>query len=153
MPRPISRQIFGSCVDLPEPVSPQTITTWWSRMARAISSRRAETGSSASKLHGRHALPPGLAAGDRTPQSLQAAAAAAPAGLPSPAAARIDRSVLRSRCRSAVIAWAILRFELVPIRHGEQAVIGFIVLRRERTEAGNCVVSGKSFLARRPAPS
>ena len=38
--RPSSRQIFGSCVVLPEPVSPATITTWLSRMARAISSRR-----------------------------------------------------------------------------------------------------------------
>ncbi len=45
--RPSSRQIFGSCVVLPEPVAPATITTWWSRMARAISSRCPETGSSA----------------------------------------------------------------------------------------------------------
>ena len=37
--------IFGSCVVLPEPVSPQTITTWCSAMALAISSRRADTGS------------------------------------------------------------------------------------------------------------
>ncbi len=45
-PRPSSRQIFGSCVVLPEPVSPHTITTWCSRIARAISSRRATTGRS-----------------------------------------------------------------------------------------------------------
>ncbi len=44
-PRPSSRQILGSWVVLPEPVSPATITTWWSRMAAAISSRRCETGS------------------------------------------------------------------------------------------------------------
>jgi hypothetical protein len=37
--------ILGSCVVLPEPVSPQTMTTWCAAMARAISSRRAETGS------------------------------------------------------------------------------------------------------------
>ena len=37
-PRPSSRQIFGIWVVLPEPVSPATITTWWSRMAAAISS-------------------------------------------------------------------------------------------------------------------
>ena len=49
-PRPISRQIFGNWVDLPEPVSPQTITTWWSRMAAAMSSRRAEIGRSGSKV-------------------------------------------------------------------------------------------------------
>ena len=48
-PRPISRQIFGNWVDLPDPVSPQTITTWWSRMAAAMSSRRAEIGRSGSK--------------------------------------------------------------------------------------------------------
>ena len=46
-PRPSSRQIFGSWVVLPEPVSPATITTWWSRMAAAISSLRWLTGSSA----------------------------------------------------------------------------------------------------------
>ena len=44
--RPSSRQIFGSCVVLPDPVAPATITTWWSRMAAAISSRAALTGSS-----------------------------------------------------------------------------------------------------------
>ena len=32
-PRPSSRQIFGSCVVLPEPVSPQRTTTWFSAMA------------------------------------------------------------------------------------------------------------------------
>ncbi|WP_382325121.1 hypothetical protein ACFJI0_11880 [Hydrogenophaga sp. UC242_53] len=36
--------ILGSCVVLPEPVSPQTMTTWWSRIAASISWRRAETG-------------------------------------------------------------------------------------------------------------
>ncbi len=46
MPRPSSRRIFGIWVVLPEPVSPETITTWFSAMARAISARRAETGSS-----------------------------------------------------------------------------------------------------------
>src|SRR5665647_3728428 len=35
-PRPSSRQILGSCVVLPEPVSPATMTTWWSRIAAAI---------------------------------------------------------------------------------------------------------------------
>ena len=44
--RPSSRQIFGSWVVLPDPVAPATITTWLSRMARAISSRAALTGSS-----------------------------------------------------------------------------------------------------------
>ena len=29
--RPSSRQIFGSCVVLPDPVSPATMTTWFSR--------------------------------------------------------------------------------------------------------------------------
>ncbi|WP_377152845.1 hypothetical protein ACFJIX_16580 [Roseateles sp. UC29_93] len=37
--------ILGNCVVLPEPVSPQTITTWCSASARMISSRRPETGS------------------------------------------------------------------------------------------------------------
>ena len=45
-PRPSSRQIFGSWVVLPEPVSPATTTTWWSRIAASRSSRRALTGSS-----------------------------------------------------------------------------------------------------------
>ncbi len=43
---PEFEQIFGSCVVLPEPVSPQTITTWCSPIARAMSARRALTGSS-----------------------------------------------------------------------------------------------------------
>ena len=46
MPRPSSRQILGSWVVLPLPVSPATMTTWCSLMAAAISSRRALTGSS-----------------------------------------------------------------------------------------------------------
>ena len=45
-PRPSSRQILGIWVVLPEPVSPATITTWWSRMAAAMSSRLVLTGSS-----------------------------------------------------------------------------------------------------------
>ena len=45
-PRPSSRQILGSWVVFPEPVSPAMITTWWSRMAAAISSLRWLTGSS-----------------------------------------------------------------------------------------------------------
>jgi hypothetical protein len=44
-PRPSSSMIFGSCVVFPEPVSPATMTTWWSRIAAEISARRAETGS------------------------------------------------------------------------------------------------------------
>ena len=44
-PRPSSRQILGSWVVFPEPVSPATITTWWSRIAAAMSARRALIGS------------------------------------------------------------------------------------------------------------
>ncbi len=44
-PRPSSSTILGNCVVLPEPVSPQTMTTWCSRKACAMSSRRLETGS------------------------------------------------------------------------------------------------------------
>src|SRR3954464_2764078 len=40
-PRPRSRQIFGSWVVLPEPVSPATTTTWWSRMVASRAWRRA----------------------------------------------------------------------------------------------------------------
>ena len=39
-PRPSASAILGSWVVLPEPVSPATITTWWSRIAAAMSSRR-----------------------------------------------------------------------------------------------------------------
>src|SRR5690349_1889251 len=45
-PRPAARQIFGSCVVLPEPVSPDTMTTGWSRIICAISPARCEIGSS-----------------------------------------------------------------------------------------------------------
>ena len=44
--RPSSRQILGSCVVLPEPVSPATMTTWLVRDRAAISPRIALTGSS-----------------------------------------------------------------------------------------------------------
>src|SRR4051794_15669266 len=44
--RPSSRHSFGSCVVLPDPVSPATTTTWWSRIALSRSSRRALIGSS-----------------------------------------------------------------------------------------------------------
>ncbi len=50
LPRPSSRQILGSWVVFPDPVSPATITTWWSRIAAAMSSRRCETGSSGGKV-------------------------------------------------------------------------------------------------------
>ena len=42
--RPASMQIFGSCVVLPEPVSPATITTWLSRISAAIRSASAAIG-------------------------------------------------------------------------------------------------------------
>jgi hypothetical protein len=44
-PRPIAIQIFGSCVVLPEPVSPATITTWCAAIAFAMSATAAEIGS------------------------------------------------------------------------------------------------------------
>ena len=46
---PASRQIFGSWVVLPDPVSPATTTTWWSRMRDAILGASAEIGSAGSK--------------------------------------------------------------------------------------------------------
>src|SRR5436190_15033834 len=49
LPRPISSIILGNCVVLPEPVSPQTMATAWSRTARWISSRRWLIGSASSK--------------------------------------------------------------------------------------------------------
>src|SRR6218665_3684796 len=51
-PRPRARAILGSCVVLPEPVSPQTMMTWCSDRACAMSSRRLETGSDSGKLMG-----------------------------------------------------------------------------------------------------
>ena len=57
------RQILGNCVDLPEPVSPQTITTWCSRMAAAISSaarRRAARRRSGSPARRGAARPTGV---------------------------------------------------------------------------------------------
>ncbi len=45
-PRPSSRQILGNCVVLPEPVSPQTTTTWCFSTSSLMSSLSWETGSS-----------------------------------------------------------------------------------------------------------
>src|ERR1700760_294792 len=50
-PRPSSRQYCGSCVLLPEPVSPATMSTCRSLSARWISSRRAVIGRSGSYLN------------------------------------------------------------------------------------------------------
>src|SRR6185503_15574959 len=47
--RPISSRILGSCVVLPDPVSPHTITTGCFSTAARISSRRALIGSAGSK--------------------------------------------------------------------------------------------------------
>ena len=61
---PADSAIFGSCVVLPEPVSPQTMTTWLRAHARAaISSRRAETGSDSGKSNRRHRVRNGRRAG------------------------------------------------------------------------------------------
>src|SRR5258706_9557987 len=54
LPRPISSSIFGSWVVLPEPVSPQTITTGCAATAAQISSRRALIGSAGSKRMREH---------------------------------------------------------------------------------------------------
>src|SRR5882757_852445 len=51
MPRPSSRQYCGNCVLLPEPVSPATMSTWFSRSACMMASRRAEMGRSGSCLN------------------------------------------------------------------------------------------------------
>jgi hypothetical protein len=48
MPRPASRQNFGSWVLLPDPVSPATIITGWVMSIRWMSSRRSHTGSAGS---------------------------------------------------------------------------------------------------------
>ncbi|EXI65317.1 MAG: hypothetical protein AW07_04717 [Candidatus Accumulibacter sp. SK-11] len=67
VPRPSSRQIFGICVVLPEPVSPQTITTGCFAISAAISSRRVLTGrSSANSGRGRRARRAATAARERS---------------------------------------------------------------------------------------
>ncbi len=50
LPRPSASAILGSCVVLPEPVSPQTMTTWCFCSASMISSRRADTGRDSGKV-------------------------------------------------------------------------------------------------------
>ena len=57
LPRPSESAILGNCVVLPEPVSPQTMMTWCRASARAISSRRPETGKdSGNEIAGNAAL-------------------------------------------------------------------------------------------------
>ncbi len=63
--RPSASASLGNCVVLPEPVSPQTMTTWLPDSACAISSRRAETGSDSGKVIGGRA---GVAAGGSVPR-------------------------------------------------------------------------------------
>src|SRR5262245_35583063 len=52
-PRPASRPNLGSCVLLPDPVSPATTITWWSRIAAIRSSRRVVMGSDSGYASGR----------------------------------------------------------------------------------------------------
>src|SRR6185503_3500086 len=54
LPRPMSSSIFGSCVVLPEPVSPQTMMTGCASTAARMSSRRALIGSAGSKRMRQH---------------------------------------------------------------------------------------------------
>ncbi len=67
-PRPNFRQIFGSWVDFPDPVSPATMTTWFASMAAIRSSTLALTGSSIGKvmvpISGPAASDPSLGLGD-----------------------------------------------------------------------------------------
>src|SRR6185295_4833325 len=54
LPRPMSSSILGSWVVLPEPVSPQTMTTGFASTAAQISSRRPLIGSAGSNLMREH---------------------------------------------------------------------------------------------------
>ena len=117
IPRPNSRQIFGNWVDLPEPVSPQMMTTWWSRMAQrdlVASGRDRQIVVVADR---RHAAAAGLAQGHRPPHRL---------GQPcQPAIGRLP--ILRRLSQLAQLAakavavgahgTADLIFELVPSGH------------------------------------
>ena len=55
-PRPNSKHILGSCVVLPDPVSPATITTWLFAIASLISSFLSLTGSGGYSTLGRLSL-------------------------------------------------------------------------------------------------
>ena len=71
-PRPRSRQILGSWVDLPEPVSPHSTTTWWPWISSAISCAALADRQLRRVLDGRHlgaaALHQGLGGADRLPE-------------------------------------------------------------------------------------
>ncbi len=62
--RPAARQSLGSWVVLPEPVSPQTITTRWARIASMIGPRCAETGSES--IRARNSAEAVIGTGDST---------------------------------------------------------------------------------------
>src|SRR5882672_3813001 len=76
LPRPMSSSIFGSWVVLPEPVSPQTMTTGFASIAAQISSRRALIGSAGSKRMRQH---PFDVAGDEVDFQVHLAALLQPA--------------------------------------------------------------------------
>ena len=129
-PRPSSRQIFGSWVVLPEPVSPATTTTWCSAIASRRSSRRALTGSSGGRT------PPGPPRGgersaparSRSPPRRALArgdpprAAGGPRAGASRCASRSVSSSRRVRRISSVAATAIdasgRTFQFAAIEHG-----------------------------------
>ena len=64
-PRPSSRQILGSWVVLPEPVSPAMTTTWWSAITAAISSLQLADRQLGRIGDDRDGAAPGLDAGGR----------------------------------------------------------------------------------------
>jgi acetylglutamate kinase len=63
-PRPRASAILGSCVVLPEPVSPQTMMTWCCSSAAMISWRRPDTGSESGNSIGRRDGARGTGGGD-----------------------------------------------------------------------------------------
>src|SRR5256885_353554 len=62
-PRPMASAILGSCVVFPEPVAPATMTTGWSWIAVAMSTTRAEIGSSGGNAMGERGSGSGIAGG------------------------------------------------------------------------------------------
>ena len=115
-PRPIARQSFGSCVVLPEPVSPATITTWCSAIAVASSSVCAEIGSSvgnrtegsscttAPTLGPRRPAPPPRRP-SRAPAPARATAASRTRCLPRSSSSRAGTAACRPTSRRACSAW------------------------------------------------
>ena len=116
LPRPSASAILGSCVVLPEPVSPQTMTTWCCCIARHDFLAPAETGSDSGKVMSgtgkAGGSKPAISAAGAWPSS--GACTNAPQGFPAYACLTLCRTLPRLRQPPHPPMSTVFNFTFVP---------------------------------------